>query len=54
MAQLDPDQVWTYRTRSPEADLWADQLTYSAIGIEGVLHTPQGEAAFHAPRSGAI
>lgn len=51
IAQLG-DQVWSYSTHDSTADLWADQLCYEPTGVKGVLHTPQGEAAFYLPLVG--
>lgn len=49
---LNRDQVWSYSTSNPEADLWADQLEYQPNGVKGMLHTPQGEAPFYLPLVG--
>lgn len=51
IAQLG-DQAWSYSTHDSTADLWADQLCYEPAGVKGVLHTPQGEAAFYLPLVG--
>ncbi len=50
--QLNSDQVWSYSTEDTTADLWADQLIYEPTGVKGILHTPQGEAAFYLPLVG--
>ncbi len=50
--RLDPDQVWSYSISDATADLWADQLNYQPNGVTGVLHTPDGEAAFELPLVG--
>lgn len=45
-------QVWCYSKTNPEADLWAEDLTYGSDGIQGILHTPQGNRPFSAPLVG--
>ncbi|MBV9385649.1 MAG: UDP-N-acetylmuramoyl-L-alanyl-D-glutamate--2,6-diaminopimelate ligase [Chroococcidiopsidaceae cyanobacterium CP_BM_ER_R8_30] len=50
--QLPPQQVWSYSTHSPTADLWVDDLTYETSGVTGKLHTPRGEIAFCSPLVG--
>ncbi|ERT09511.1 UDP-N-acetylmuramyl-tripeptide synthetase family protein [Lyngbya aestuarii BL J] len=50
--RLQADQVWSYSIDDSTADLWADQLSYEPNGVKGVLHTPQGEAAFELPLVG--
>ncbi|MEL7036783.1 MAG: UDP-N-acetylmuramoyl-L-alanyl-D-glutamate--2,6-diaminopimelate ligase [Cyanobacteria bacterium J06592_8] len=49
---LGGDRVWSYSIDDSTADLWADQLSYEPNGVKGVLHTPQGEAAFELPLVG--
>lgn len=49
--QLSSSQ-WTYSTHNPAADLWTSNLTYEPMAVRGVLHTPQGEAAFSSPLVG--
>jgi UDP-N-acetylmuramoyl-L-alanyl-D-glutamate--2,6-diaminopimelate ligase len=44
--------VWRYSTHDRAADLWTGNLSYSADGVSGVLHTPHGEAAFRSPLVG--
>ncbi len=50
LAKLGP-QAWSYRTQG-KADLWADELSYRADGVSGVMHTPVGSAAFNSPLVG--
>ena len=50
--KLNSEQVWSYSTEDTTADLWADQLIYEPTGVKGMLHTPQGEAAFYLPLVG--
>lgn len=45
------DRAWSYSTQT-EADLWTRDLVYAPNGIQGVLHTPQGEAPFQSPLVG--
>jgi UDP-N-acetylmuramoyl-L-alanyl-D-glutamate--2,6-diaminopimelate ligase len=52
IAQLSPEQVWSYSAQQQPADLWADQLVYGSNGISGILQTPKGEAPFSAPLVG--
>ncbi|WP_413164221.1 UDP-N-acetylmuramoyl-L-alanyl-D-glutamate--2,6-diaminopimelate ligase [Capilliphycus salinus ALCB114379] len=49
---LKTHPVWSYSINDSSADLWADQLVYEPNGVKGVLHTPQGEAAFELPLVG--
>ncbi len=50
--RLAPEQVWTYSISNSNADLWTDQVSYSPTGVEGILHTPKGEAPFALPLVG--
>jgi UDP-N-acetylmuramoyl-L-alanyl-D-glutamate--2,6-diaminopimelate ligase len=52
IAQRPRESTWTYSTQDFTADLWADQLTYGAEGISGLLHTPHGDIAFTSPLVG--
>lgn len=52
LAQLDGAQVWSYSVDDPTADLWTSDLVYQANGVNGILHTPKGEAAFQSPLVG--
>ncbi|MCM1981911.1 UDP-N-acetylmuramoyl-L-alanyl-D-glutamate--2,6-diaminopimelate ligase [Lyngbya confervoides] len=52
IARLDRSLVWTYSTQSKEADLHCTQLTYHPDGVEGTLHTPQGDLDFRCPLVG--
>ncbi len=46
------DQVWTYSTQTPEADLYTSDLSYLANGVQGKLHTPLGVVEFTSPLVG--
>uniref|UniRef100_B8HUW1 UDP-N-acetylmuramoyl-L-alanyl-D-glutamate--2,6-diaminopimelate ligase n=1 Tax=Cyanothece sp. (strain PCC 7425 / ATCC 29141) TaxID=395961 RepID=B8HUW1_CYAP4 len=50
--QLEPAQVWTYSTSDSTADFYTRDLNYLANGVEGILHTPEGEIAFTSPLVG--
>ncbi|HEY9847396.1 MAG TPA: UDP-N-acetylmuramoyl-L-alanyl-D-glutamate--2,6-diaminopimelate ligase, partial [Candidatus Caenarcaniphilales bacterium] len=50
--QLPQEQVWSYSTENPAADLWTSHLVYEPAGVQGLLHTPQGDVAFHSPLVG--
>ena len=50
--QLPAEQVWSYSTQDPNADLWTSNLTYEANGVSGTLHTPKGDVAFRSPLVG--
>ncbi|NJK41865.1 MAG: UDP-N-acetylmuramoyl-L-alanyl-D-glutamate--2,6-diaminopimelate ligase [Acaryochloridaceae cyanobacterium SU_2_1] len=52
VSQLPPEQCWTYAIENPKADLWTSGLTYQTTGVQGQLHTPQGETAFFSPLVG--
>ncbi len=49
--RLSSDRVWTYSVES-EADLYTSGLNYGAAGVEGTVHTPNGEAKFSLPLVG--
>jgi len=49
---LPSDQVWSYSTENPAADLWTSDLTYGSARVSGILHTPQGDMAFQSPLVG--
>jgi UDP-N-acetylmuramoyl-L-alanyl-D-glutamate--2,6-diaminopimelate ligase len=49
---LDSAKVWTYSVADSTADLWTSNLTYTPEGVQGILHTPQGETAFQLPLVG--
>ena len=49
---LEPGKVWSYSVENSQADLWISDIVYKADGVSGVLHTPQGEAAFQSPLVG--
>jgi UDP-N-acetylmuramoyl-L-alanyl-D-glutamate--2,6-diaminopimelate ligase len=51
-SQIDAERVWTYSTQNPEADLHTRDLVYLANGVEGMLHTPVGQAKFTSPLVG--
>lgn len=50
--QLQPEQVWSYSTANPAADLWTENLVYAANGVQGILHSPVGQIAFDSPLVG--
>ncbi len=50
--QLGSDQVWSYSTSNPQADLYTSDLTYGADSVRGTLHTPQGSSPFTSPLVG--
>jgi UDP-N-acetylmuramoyl-L-alanyl-D-glutamate--2,6-diaminopimelate ligase len=52
VAQLAPEQVWTYSLHDSSADLWTSDLAYHPDAVEGILHTPMGEIAFKSPLVG--
>ncbi len=49
---LPSDQVWSYSVNNDQADLYTTDLTYQAVGVEGLLHTPMGEIKFCSPLVG--
>lgn len=49
---LERDRVWSYSTHETTADLYTSDLSYSADGVSGVLHTPLGETPFRSPLVG--
>jgi UDP-N-acetylmuramoyl-L-alanyl-D-glutamate--2,6-diaminopimelate ligase len=51
-SQISADRVWTYSTRSTEADLYTSELSYLANGVQGKLHTPAGQVEFTSPLVG--
>ena len=51
-AQLGADQVWTYSTQNPDADLYTHDLSYLANGVKGYLQTPMGATEFTSPLVG--
>lgn len=52
ITQLPPEQVWSYSVQDSTADLWTSDLVYESDGVKGILHTPQGDAAFRSPLVG--
>ena len=52
ISSLAPEQVWSYSVTNSEADLYTSDLTYQATGVEGKLHTPEGEIDFCSPLFG--
>ncbi|NJR64812.1 MAG: UDP-N-acetylmuramoyl-L-alanyl-D-glutamate--2,6-diaminopimelate ligase [Leptolyngbyaceae cyanobacterium CRU_2_3] len=52
ISRLPPEQVWTYSVEDSSAQLWMSDLVYQAEGVQGILHTPQGNAAFQSPLVG--
>jgi UDP-N-acetylmuramoyl-L-alanyl-D-glutamate--2,6-diaminopimelate ligase len=52
-AQLPSDQVWSYSTaNAANTSLYTSDLTYGAASVSGILHTPNGSAAFTSPLVG--
>ncbi|NJN31953.1 MAG: UDP-N-acetylmuramoyl-L-alanyl-D-glutamate--2,6-diaminopimelate ligase [Synechococcales cyanobacterium RM1_1_8] len=49
--RLPPERVWSYSVET-QADLYTSDLNYGAAGVEGKVHTPQGEAKFSLPLVG--
>jgi UDP-N-acetylmuramoyl-L-alanyl-D-glutamate--2,6-diaminopimelate ligase len=49
---LDAQQVWTYSVNDNQADLYTSNLSYQADGVQGILHTPQGNLEFSSPLVG--
>lgn len=53
IARLKPEQLWRYSvTDATAADLWMSNLSYEPTGVNGMLHTPEGEVAFRSPLVG--
>ncbi len=52
ITMLSPEQVWSYSTNHPQADLWTENLIYEPTGVKGILHTPKGNTAFSLPLVG--
>ncbi|MCT7948642.1 UDP-N-acetylmuramoyl-L-alanyl-D-glutamate--2,6-diaminopimelate ligase [Ancylothrix sp. C2] len=52
IANLNPQQVWSYSISNSEADLYASNLTYSQTGVKGIIHTPKGNSEFYLPLVG--
>jgi UDP-N-acetylmuramoyl-L-alanyl-D-glutamate--2,6-diaminopimelate ligase len=52
ISQIPAPQVWSYSTTNPTADLWTSDLAYHQTGVNGKLHTPQGEIPFRSPLVG--
>ena len=50
--QIDPTQLWRYSVHDAAADLWMSDLSYEPSGVNGMLHTPQGDVAFRSPLVG--
>ncbi len=50
--RLPQEQVWSYSTDNPAATLWTSNLEHQPKGVNGILHTPGGEIAFHSPLVG--
>ncbi|MGY6529201.1 MAG: UDP-N-acetylmuramoyl-L-alanyl-D-glutamate--2,6-diaminopimelate ligase [Cyanobacterium sp.] len=49
---IESENVWSYSVTNTEADLYTTDLVYQAHGVEGILHTPQGEIKFSSPLVG--
>ncbi len=52
VSQLAPEKCWTYSVNNPQADLFMSNLDYTAMGVQGRLHTPVGEVDFISPLMG--
>jgi UDP-N-acetylmuramoyl-L-alanyl-D-glutamate--2,6-diaminopimelate ligase len=50
--RLPSERLWTYSTKTAEADLYTSDLTYHSNGVAGTLHTPMGTTAFTSPLVG--
>jgi UDP-N-acetylmuramoyl-L-alanyl-D-glutamate--2,6-diaminopimelate ligase len=51
-AHVPRDRAWSYSVNDPSADLYTRDLTYGAVGVQGVLETPLGSADFSLPLVG--
>jgi UDP-N-acetylmuramoyl-L-alanyl-D-glutamate--2,6-diaminopimelate ligase len=49
---LNSEEIWTYSVNNHQADLYTSKLTYQATGVNGLLHTPQGNIEFTSPLVG--
>ncbi len=49
---LNSGEIWTYSVNNHQADLYTSKLTYQATGVNGLLHTPQGNIEFTSPLVG--
>ncbi|MFP4134388.1 MAG: UDP-N-acetylmuramoyl-L-alanyl-D-glutamate--2,6-diaminopimelate ligase [Halothece sp.] len=52
ISELPPERVWRYSTEDATADLYTQDLTYEANGVQGLLKTPEGEIKFRSPLVG--
>ena len=52
IASLHREQVWSYSVNDSTADFWMSDLNYQPNGVNGILHTPQGNVAFSSPLVG--
>jgi UDP-N-acetylmuramoyl-L-alanyl-D-glutamate--2,6-diaminopimelate ligase len=50
--RLPSERLWTYSTKTAEADLYTSDLAYHSNGVAGTLHTPMGTTAFTSPLVG--
>jgi UDP-N-acetylmuramoyl-L-alanyl-D-glutamate--2,6-diaminopimelate ligase len=50
--RIPTSQVWSYSTTDATADLWTSEIEYHQTGVQGKLHTPQGEISFSSPLVG--
>ena len=46
------ERSWRYSLQDAEADLYVSELVYKLTGVDGRLHTPQGETDFFLPLLG--
>ncbi|WP_008311406.1 UDP-N-acetylmuramoyl-L-alanyl-D-glutamate--2,6-diaminopimelate ligase [Leptolyngbya sp. PCC 6406] len=49
---LPSDRRWVYSVSDPRVDLYTQDLTYGAEGVQGTLHTPVGSIPFTLPLVG--
>ncbi|AFY58402.1 UDP-N-acetylmuramyl-tripeptide synthetase [Rivularia sp. PCC 7116] len=49
---LSERKVWSYSVNDSTADLYMSELSYEPNGVNGTLHTPEGEVAFRSPLVG--
>ncbi|MDK2412628.1 UDP-N-acetylmuramoyl-L-alanyl-D-glutamate--2,6-diaminopimelate ligase [Aphanizomenon sp. PH219] len=52
IASLNQEQVWSYSVNDSTADFWMSDLSYQPNGVNGILHTPQGNVDFSSPLVG--
>ncbi len=52
LTALGTDKAWSYSVNDESANLWMSDLSYSATGVSGTLHTPKGSIGFNSPLVG--